>query len=414
MPQLNCYLLKNIWLGTFLVLSLVATPFVNAYGNDPIVPLSEILSPELIKSQYHRVEEVESREGAFYFRVTSDYGTYDINSLPLLRERVKEIKTLGIAINELDVKDNTVPPELRGQLTIRSDHALDILAQPVSSARNITGQLVDNLNETLTIPPTESQRSFQYSGEESTDPTIVTHKHNVAGQWNLDVFSTNTKVQEYLGVVASMRSAGNISAGTASLIRPAIKSLKSENKALDFEISLLIKRNSIEELQQLNAQLLETMLVSKTLQEQFFAHPFYSPRHWTKIVHYLSKLDNVENRSVLIQAALQAKDEHAALVYEQAVATLLYYHQQINSLKSLESNVAGIEIITNDDQILILLLADIVSWTKDIEQLLDEMVKQANSKDLSAWGVITAGLLTKETKSQLQKRKLDYKEKITN
>ena len=48
------------------------------------------------------------------------------------------------------------------------------------------------------------------------------------------------------------------------------------------------------------------MLISKTLQEQFFKHPFYSPRHWTKIVHYLSKLDNVKNRSVLIQAALEA------------------------------------------------------------------------------------------------------------
>ena len=175
MSQLNCYLLKNNWLGTLLVLSLVTTRFVSAYENDPIVPLSEVLSSKMTQSLYHRVEEIESREGTFYFRVTSEYGTYKINSLPLLRERVKEIITLGIAIKEFDVKDNTLASELRGQLIVRSDYALDILARPVSTARKITDQLVDNLNETLTKPPPESQRSLQYSGGESTDPTMMKH-----------------------------------------------------------------------------------------------------------------------------------------------------------------------------------------------------------------------------------------------
>ncbi len=412
MSELKYFLLEKYCASILLLLFVFCSHTVYAYEDDTHIPLSELLSSQLASSLYHRVEEVETRNGNFHFRIVSDFGIYNVVSLPLLRERVKEIITLGTAIKEFESKENTISNELRGQLSVSSDYALDILARPVDTAINIAGQLADNLDETLSGAPPESQRSFQYSGGGSVDPVAIMHKRNIASQWNLDVYSSNPKVHEFLDAVTRERSGGNISAGAPSWNKSVLKPLRTDNKALDFEISLLIKRTDIEELRQVNSQLLDDMSVSEELQLKFLGHPAFSPRHQTRITHYLMRLDNVKNRSILIETALQAKDENMALSYEQLAAMLLYYHHQLGSLNSLENSKAGIRGITDDGQVIFFPLADLISWTIDNERLLDEVVGDANAAGLTTWGVITAGFLTTEAESQLQKRKLSFQEKF--
>lgn len=382
-----------------------------AYEETPAVYLADILPSELIQSLKHRVENVEVRQGIFHFYLESDFGNYNIKSMGLLRERVREIIILGNAINRFVKQADDRPNQVvGGPLVIRADRALDIIKQPVSSATNLARQVVDNLNETLAGPMPEAQRAFIYRGGKSIDPVTVLHKRNVASQWLLDVYSTNPKVQEFLNAVARARSSGNIAAGTPSLNRQRVQPLKVRNSVLDTEIYFLLKANSVIELNDINEQLLAGLNIEQELRMKFLQHPVYSPRHKTRISHYLNQLGDVANLSVFIDAAIRIQDESKALSFEHLVMMLLYYHQNRNHLRELQLGKTEVHAITDNNQLIYFVVQDLIYWNESAESLYEEILKQAKNANHKQWNVITSGSITKEARIQLQKRQYGLQE----
>ena len=180
-----------------------------AYESTPVVNLSEILPPELQQSLKHRVKEVEVRGGMFHFYLESDFGAYYIDSMGLLRERVREIIILGNAISYSGDVEHDMSGKVGDQLEIRSEHALDIIRQPVKSAADLAGQVANSLNETLGGQGVQTRRQQIYGGSEASDPVLALHKRNIAGQWQLDIYSTNSRVQDFLDSVAKNRLEGD-------------------------------------------------------------------------------------------------------------------------------------------------------------------------------------------------------------
>ncbi|MBF8269191.1 MAG: uncharacterized protein HW386_900 [Gammaproteobacteria bacterium] len=379
-----------------------------AYEDTPKIYLADILPPELRQSIRHRVEEVEVRRGTFHFQLESDFGAYNVATIGLLRERIREILILGNAINHLNSQQDHKLQANRGQLEIRSDRALDIIGQPVHSASNLAGQLAGNLNETLTGPSEAVAREFVYSGGESTDPVAALHKRNVASQWQLDVYSTNPKVQEFLDAMARARSAGTISAGTPALNRQAVKPMRVTDLALDTELSLLLKANGPATLNEINEQVLTGLSISPELRTAFLQHQVFSPRHKFRICHYLNKLAGVANLSAFIAAAGKASEEHEALAYEHLVMMMVHYHLTGHRLRALSPDRTGgrphMEAISEDNQLLHFLVQDLIYWNENTARRLEAIPVRARESGISNWQLITSGSITEEATSRLRDR----------
>lgn len=403
-------------LRVFFTVAAIAVPAAApAYEEAPRPNPSEILMPELKKSNHHAVEEMEV-EGRFYrVRMDSDFGVYVIPSLALLRIRANEVAILSQAVVEFERQDQELSEELRGQFSVRADNALDILARPVSTASDLSGQFADKLNETFVGPgaaggqPTGSIPAVAAAEE---DPGTAMHKRNVAAQWGLDVYSSNPKVQDFLAAVARARAGGRISSGAPSFIAPGARQADIEDAAVDSAVAALLKEMSVSDLTAANAALLARMQIGPELSAQFLRHPAYSPRHQARIAHYLDALSGVLNRGSLVEAALSAEDEGVAVAFEQAAIMLLYYHRHVGRLQKLYSGKDVLQAITADNRIVSLFPVDIIYWSEHTERLFDGILNRASQARLSGWEVVVAGDLTPQARKALQQREFLVRERF--
>ena len=381
-----------------------------AFEDNPIVTPAEVLPPELLQSLKHRVKEVEVRNGTFHFYVESDFGAYYIDSMGLLRERVREIIILGNAINHSGGLEHGMSGKIGDQLQIRSDQALDIFKQPVKSATKLANQVADGLNE-LGGQAAEAKRKTIYNGGPSSDPVLAVHKRNVAGQWQLDVYSTNPRVQEFLETIARERSAGNISTGTPALNRIPVKPLKVADAALESRISHMLKARSVAELDDINKQTLEDLKIGSDQRNVFLQQPVLSPRHKTRICEYLTQLADVDNLTAVIMVANAARNEREALASEELVMMLADYHHKVSKLRVLQPENKGIDAVTVDNRLVHFSVQDMIYWDQIAEQFYDALAERAKNAGVTRMQVITSGFVTPEAKAELQKRQFDLKDR---
>lgn len=378
----------------------------------PDVHLSDVLSPKLLQSVNHRVDDVQL-DGSFYrFLIESDFGSYDIGSLAMLHNRIDEITTLGQAISQFSSKNERLSDELRGQLHISADSAIDILARPVSSAANIAGQLAENLGDTLSGVPGVTKESVYYDATESADPTTMMHKRNVASQWQLDVYSTNPQVQKFLNTVAKTRSSGRISAGAPSIGKARALPFKIADADLELDIAYLLKSKNVDELDFINDQILQQLGVKADLRESFIKHPAFSPRHKTKIAHYLGTLSDTRNLSAFIQSVLNTEGERSALAAEQAAIMLSYYHREIDNLQTLRSERKLLQAMTASKHLVNFLPADFTYWSKSNEILFDKIANNAQQSGFQSWELVSSGSLSDQAKQELEKRQFSLKQRF--
>lgn len=385
-----------------------------AYEDAPKIHLADILPPELIQSFRHRIEEVEVRRGTLHFYLESDFGAYQIAGMGLLRERIRETLIVANAINQFDRRETGAPDARSGQLEIRSDEALDIISRPVSTAANLAEQLAENLGETLLGPARPVPREFIYAGGESADPVTALHKRNAAGQWQLDVYSTNPKVQEFLDAVARARSAGTISAGTPNLNRQPVKPLRIADPALDAELSAQLKSKGPAELQVLNEPVLAGLGIPAESRSGFLQHAVLSPRHKTRISHYLYRLAGVANLTAFIGAAVTSREEEEALAYEHLAMMLAHYHQRGNPLKELLPGGAGgrphVDAVTGNGQLVRFIVQDLIYWNENTERRFLSLLDRSGQAGVAGRLVITSGSMTAEARAQLRSRGFELEE----
>ena len=391
--------------------ALFIMPAVFAYEDSPVVTPAQVLSPELLQSIKHRVKEVEVRSGIFHFYIESDFGDYYIDSLGLLRERVREIIILGNAVSHGGGMEQDLSGKIGDQFQIRSDRAVDIFKQPVRSATKLAGQVADGINETLGGEAAEAKRKVIYSGGESSDPVLAVHKRNVAGQWRLDAYSTNSRVQEFLDTIARQRSAGNISAGTPALNRVPVKPLKVADAALETEISGLLKAKGPAELNIISANILEDLKIGPDLRAGFLQQTFLSPRHKTRISEYLKQLADVGNLSALIRTAIGARSEREALAAEELAMMLADYHHKVGKLRELRQDNNGIDAVTVDGRLVHFVVQDMIYWDQITEQFYDALLLRAQAAGITKMQIVASAFVTPEAKAQLQKRRFELRER---
>ena len=390
------------YLKPTIVILLFAFPFlVSAESNEsnPVVNSNTVLSPEELSSTYHRVDSVEFEDGLYKFQLESDIGEYELKSLAVLKKRLNEIKILSQAIIQYENQNEEFSDELRSQLSLSSDSVDDFITSPFKTARNLAGQLGDNLDATLDgEDPFVRDRLNRYSLREPNDPTVARHKRNAAFQLGLDMYSSNHKVQSFLNTVANARASGKVSAGVGLSSDFTISRKQNE---MDTKIRYILKSRTLSELNKYNVDLLLKLGINKKLIKAFIEHTVLSPTNKTTITTYLSGLEKVSRLDSYIEVVLTAEDEVVALIFEQLSKMLFMYYKGIEKFSAFYNFKGQAAVLTESRRIVFFEYADLLIWSEDNEKQYTQAAKHAMTSGYKGWEVVSLGSLTSFARKQM-------------
>lgn len=391
------------------------------YETAPRLSPDRVLTPALLASGNHRVrDEIKARQYWLEFEIESDFGNYRVLSLPMVALRVHEIRTLAQAVDEFRRGNQILAETLRGQLTVGADSFVDILTSPVSTTTQIVSQFGSNVVQTfdeLRERPSEREQTEDsertlYHRFEPGDPILASHKRNVASQLNLDVYSTNPKVQEFLDTVAAARGAGQQSAGVVTISLPRNHEVRVAGGRVESTVRTAMTHNTINQLYARNLQRLGLAGVEMDLANAFLSHPLLSPWHKTTLTERVVLLDGVDERGALLRAALSAKSEADALAYLQVGKMLSAFQERTGSLRSLV-NAGHIVLATTDDGALLVMLPfDVVYWDRETERVFSGLGAFARERGFRRHVIISASVITDAARRGLTDLGFELEEKF--
>ena len=400
--------------GLGLPISLSAQLASDAYETGDSVRAVDILPEVVLRSGHHRVRDRVLLERDIYsFEVDSDYGVYRIHTLPMLEIRTRELRTLAQAISQYKLNDDAFAERLRGQLTVNAYSLVDVVTAPFSMAE----QLANNIGQTA-----EEFGDFPTGAPDTTSPTYVddmsidiiggAHKRNVAYQLGLDAYSTNPKVQEFLNTVARARSSGHFKAGVATIRIPPSRQVKIAGGRLDAEIRSLLKELSPDKLDGGIDDQLARIGVTAEDRHRFTNHAQYSPRHKTVITAYLDFVRGIENREVLIHAALSARSEAEALSYEVLSKMLAHYHESVEPVLALEFLADLPVAISSSERLLVLMPVDVIRWDRRTEKNFAALSRRLSMAGHLYPELVVSGSLTEKSRKGLDHYGFSYREQF--
>lgn len=380
------------------------------YEAPPRVSPDRVLGPALLRSGNHRVrDEVRTRANWLEFEIESDFGSYKALSIAMVAVRVHEIRTLAQAVDEFRRDNQQLADSLRGKLEVGADSFVDILTSPLSTSAQIVKQFRVNVAKTFdelregsseTRGESVDERSIYHSFEPG-DPILASHKRNVASQLDLDFYSSNPRVQEFLDTVAAARGAGRVSAGVVTISLPQSHEFRPAGGRVDASVRAAMTHNTINQLYARNFDRLVSSGVPEELANAFLSHPVLSPSHKTKLTEQVAHLDGVENRGALLRAALSASSEEEALSFVQVGTLLFAFQERSGSLKSIAAAGHMVLATTSDGAIAVMLPLDVLYWNRETRKVFSGLQAFARAKGFKKHAIISSSIITESAKSGL-------------
>ncbi len=412
------------WLAAPALAQLTA----DAHENPPRIALDKILPATMMQSGVHRVEDDVRLKGTlFEFTLESNHGRYDVLSIPMAIVRIHEIRTLAQAVDAYQRENLQLAAALRGVVYAGGNPTVDILTSPMDSGGSVTrNYLNNNVGQTIralgTQPdPTDPRGRSPDSGSgpqenmyESWlpgDPILASHKRAVAAHLDLDIYSSNTRVQAFLDILARARGGGNRNAGMVQVAIPNKPEIVVDRGRIEFAVRTAIARKTVRELYVQNQAALQAMGIEPDLYHAFLSHRAFSPRHKTEVTGYLVYMDGVANRGALLRAALRATDEISALGYTRMARMLAYYHETTEKLTGLVSGGSVLMATTTGKNMAMVLPFDLLWWNSDTDRVFSSLAKFADQNGFSLRELLLVGVTSDTTRVQLERLKFLVREK---
>jgi len=400
----------------------------DSHERPPHVEIDQLLPESLMQSDSHRVEDNLRVKGTqFELTIDSEHGRYDVRSVPMAILRIHEIRTLAQAVDAYQRNNQKLAAELRGAMLVGGDSAVDILTSPLDAAGSVVSQFVNNnVGQTFDelsnlddpkvrrVRDPNSEPDIEQNMYESWlpgDPVLAAYKRSVALDLDLDVYSSNTRVQAFLDTLAHARGSGNRNAGMTTVSLPNPPEITVNRGRVEFAVRTAVARKTVRELYVQNEAALRVIGVDPDLYNAFLTHPAFSPRHKTEVTAYLVYMQGVENRGELLRAALRASDEVSALGYVRMARILAFYHETTERLGGLVSGGSVLMATTTGNNMVLVLPFDLLWWSADTDRVFSSLANFADESDFKVRELLLVGLASETARLELERRKFLLREK---
>ncbi|MHC4128921.1 MAG: hypothetical protein ACYSWT_16700 [Planctomycetota bacterium] len=367
-----------------LLLSAAATD----YETPPVLEASKILPTELLKSDVHTVRErVLTAESTYHFTMESRFGLYAVESRAMLEVRVHEVKTLARVV-DMNQKDEFFAA-LGERLEQTANAPVKLLEDPVGTLEEIGEGIGKQLEKIGSL--FEKREKSKHEDPAVRELLVGQEKRELAAELNLDVYSTNPKVQEFLDEIAGARAGGTLTVDAAALAIPGGVGIAIGAAKFSGQVEELLRDKSPSELHAHNEEKLTAMGFDGDLVGRFLDHGHLSPRHKTVLVAGLEAMEGVAGREVLLEAALDTDREAAALFHERRAVLLAQYHDRAEALQEIELRY-GFPVATTrqEGNLLLLLPVDIVYWSQETATALRSLAPGGAPGHFVVTGCLTA------------------------
>ncbi|MBW1749102.1 MAG: hypothetical protein JRJ37_00075 [Deltaproteobacteria bacterium] len=404
----------------FLKLSMIVVlMMLFAVTNDVIATEFEIPSQRKVYNifpadmasgpNYRIRADVTSYGYMHYYTVNSKFGVFKVAGDYGLRKLLLEIRAIA-ALKEVkkskaftnSVKEAAIKPLYFGK---------DLILEPVDTVTGIPKgvfQLFHNVAKGLyeKKDPSEDPRYKQAL-------LMSSYKRDIAYELGVDVYSSNSVLQEELNSVGWAGALGSLSfsAITAPAGLPAIKLLKAAR--FGKQLNEVLKAEPPARLRIINEKKMATMGIPSYRIKNFLNHPYFTPLHDTVIVDCLSRLRRVRGRSRFIHFILKAEDEESANFFQNMAETMRGYNQTIAPIKEIKI-VGGLPVAEAENgSALIPLPLDHGVWTERADKIMKNFVASYKPsrrvKKLELW---VTGTLSPLARENIQSLGIEILEKV--
>jgi hypothetical protein len=313
------------------------------------------------------------------FELTSDFGRFRVAGDALLRQRLGEIAAL--AALEHVRRD----PEFTRALARAGERPFvarwKLVEEPVGDP---LGMPEAAWQELLAIDAME--REERAEGEQGALESYVLFEQarsQLAERLDIDEHAQNPALQRELNRTALAIYAGAFPFEAIPPPEPLAPGSHHPFASTDARLARLLSRETAEDLRRVDRIELAVLGVPPPLRERALTHRWITPRHLTILLSALVAMEGASNRTALLEAALDARSETDALVYQRIAEMLRAIHEQVAPVVTLTRGDRFVRATLADGRRVIPVEVDRLIWTGALERLIEgaPLVEDAEAFD---------------------------------
>jgi len=381
------------------------------YEPYPVFKASEILDPELLKSDHHEVVEEVTNDCIWNsYTIKSDFGEYDAVNTNMLKTRVNEInatarlkETSGGQALATGAADSVIVP---------FKSAINIASNPVDTVKGVPGGIVTFFKkiyysgEKVVVVTGQTAQSVggavvgsgegnSEEGETFSDLTgnvayltdwylgISGGERRVAKKVGVDPYTSNPELAAELNRVAKYDRIGRLGLGFANI--PSVPGMGYVK-----DVNHYVWDKDPKELRDFNKKNLLEMEINEELVEEFLDSPYYSPTFQTTIVFSLLQIPDVVNREEVIEDAIVASSISESKFFMNLVLLLVWFNTNETPLKEIINHGDITSGLTVENKIVTIIPVDYVCWSEKVAESArfhDQVFRNVEAQGRELWVV---------------------------
>ncbi len=392
---------------------------IATYEDSPILKASNILDQDILKSEYHEVqEEVQSDCVWNSYKIESEFGDFNAYNTNILKVRVNEIQ----AIAKLQTTSGAEAMASGAVASVINPFtsAINIATNPVGTAVGIPGGVVTFFKKIYytgektvkittqtvqqaggVITGSEDENGDAYSGITGDVGYLLDWylgvsggERRVAKKLGVDPYTSNPVLAAELKRVAKYERVGRLGFGYVNI--PSVPGMGYVK-----DVNHYVWDKDPRELRDYNKKSLLKMGVDDELVGAFLNSPYYSPSFQTAIVFSLQEMDGVPNREEIIEDAVVAWTIPQAQFFTNMVLLLTWFHINQSPFEKIINHSDITSGLTADNRIITILPVDFVCWSEQVAEAANfhnEVLSDIEAEQREFW---FAGSVSDRTKSKI-------------
>jgi hypothetical protein len=380
--------MRTAALAVLVTLSSFAGVAADSWERPRTFSASEVLTPELEKSEHHEVDDAVPTEGFYYaFKLQTDFGELRPVGLDLLKKRIRETAALA-ALREVSKSEVFLEAAGRSLVSL-GQGVVNVAKDPEGTAKGFgsglkrfgvnLGRKTKRVVEDVTDDDDEGKEEASTAEKTENVANAVLGVNKSARRWakklQVDPYSRNPALQKALIEIAKIDAAGGIATKVAVPVPAAVSRTA--------QVGDLVWGKDPEALRKANEAGLQALGVSEDTAAGFFGNDAFTLTDQTRFVSALLAVE-AKGLADYADAARDAKTAREALFFVESAEMLERRHRETPVKQVLTDSRALVGLAGG--RAVALLPLDYLAWTEPVAEAGMEIAERAK-KELGASGL---------------------------
>lgn len=373
------------------------------------VDAADFVPTALLTGPGYRVERSAFGDGfSVYFRLTTEAGSEELESVEALHQRLDELRALA-GLEEIGRSEVFLDAVERG-ITAPVRGAGELLSDPggaVGGAVTGFGRWVGNVGRSaVSRDPDQEGVLSALTGYEAA-------KRGFALEFGVDPWSSYEPLQKRLASISRSAVAGGLSTSVAmgAVTRGSNWGAAVKALGLSSKMNAMVAQNPAQRLRALNSERLVEMGIADYEADSFRRNFNYTPMQQAQIVDALDAMGEIQGRAVFLSHASAAPDDALArymVLRAQMLSRFVTTHGPADIV-----SVGGLPWVRTQDGALVTTLPlDYLTWTPDLAAGVVDATAGIQGMEFRSREVWVEGRVGDEARERLEKAGWVVRERV--